>query len=266
VSGDRLQKVLSQAGLASRREAESWIRAGRITINGEVAVLGVRVTDRDDVRLDGRPVRRRAPARSAAFVAHRSPGESLIEPAADDDHESLAARMPKRAGRRFIAVSPMPRQDGGLEILCTDGALALALQRATRATESEYRVRVHGEMPAERVADLLRGELDGGARVDVIACEPTGGEGSNQWYAFTARGASGKSVRQLFERHGATVSRVLRVRFGALVLDRSLPRGRSRPLTNEELAALSGPLTPARSPTARKPRARRARAGTGTRR
>ncbi|MEZ5532822.1 MAG: S4 domain-containing protein [Steroidobacteraceae bacterium] len=236
--GERLQKMLASQGLASRREAEAWIRAGRLTVNGQVATLGLRVGVRDDVRLDGRPIRRRTAAGGASvFLAHRSPGESLQTPD-ESGYASLLARMPKRAGRRFIAVSPMPRVDGGLELFSSDGALALRLQRAARRVDVDFRVRLHGELPAERLAQLLAGEIDSGERLTVLGCEAAGGEGSNRWYALATRGASGKSVRQLFERQGATVSRVLRVRFGTLVLDPLLPRGRSRALTDSELAAL----------------------------
>lgn len=243
-TGDRLQKHIANLGLASRREAEEWIRAGRVTVNGAVATLGARVGEHDEVRLDGRPLRRRvAVPKSVAYLAHRSPGEALQVPD-DSGNEPLLARMPKKAGRRFITVSPMPRVDGGLELFTPDGELAARLQRAARQTEIEFRVRVHGELPAERLAALAGGELDSGERLTVLGCEAGGGEGSNRWYALVTRGASGKSVRQLFERHGATVSRVLRVRFGTLELDRDLPRGRSRALTEAELAALAGTAPP----------------------
>ncbi|HNR22790.1 MAG TPA: S4 domain-containing protein [Steroidobacteraceae bacterium] len=249
-SGDRLQKHLASLGLASRREAEAWIRAGRVTVNGVVATLGARVGPRDEVRLDGRPVRRRAaPAKTTAYLAHRSPGEPLQSPD-ESGHEPLLARMPRKAGRRFIAVSPMPRVDGGLEVFTPDGELAARLQRAARQMEIEFRVRIHGELPAERLAALAEGVLDSGERLTVLGCEAGGGEGSNRWYAIVTRGASGKAVRQLFERQGATVSRVLRVRFGTLELDRDLPRGRSRAMTDAELAALVGTPPPA-EPSAR---------------
>ena len=133
--GERLQKLLASLGLASRREAETWIRAGRVTLNGTIATLGVRVGARDEVRLDGRPIRRHAIApRAAAFLANRSPGESLQHPD-ESGHESLMARMPARSGRRFVAVSPMPRIDGGLEIFSPDGEVAARLQRAARQVE-----------------------------------------------------------------------------------------------------------------------------------
>ena len=138
VAPERLQKLLSRAGLGSRREAEDWIRAGRLTVNGVTATLGTRATSADQLRLDGRVVHARPAAGSAhVFLCHRSPGETL---------EAAIARLPRRAGKRFIAVSPMPRVDGGLELVTSDGALALTLQRRVHTLVSEFGVRVRGEL------------------------------------------------------------------------------------------------------------------------
>jgi 23S rRNA pseudouridine2605 synthase len=240
VAPERLQKVLARAGLASRREAEDWIRAGRLTVNGHAAALGVRVGPDDEVRLDGRVIRQRAPSSGGrAYLYHRSPGESLESAPADTpDALPLLARLPKRAGRRFIVVSPMPRIDGGLELVCGDGELAARLQRSVRQLSSELSVRVRGELGEQQLAGVLGGVLDSGGRVSVQSCAPAGGEGANRWYAVVVQGASGKDVRQLFERQGAIVSRVLRTRLGSLVLERALARGHFRELTPEEVRAL----------------------------
>ena len=237
---ERLQKVLARAGLASRREAEQWIRAGRLTVNGQAASLGVRVSPDDEVRLDGRLIRQRAPQSGGrAYVYHRSPGESLDAPPADSpDAVPLLERLPKRAGRRFMVVSPMPRIDGGLELVCGDGELAARLQRSVRSLSSELSVRVRGELIERQIEGILGGVLDSGEKLAVLACEAAGGEAANRWYAITARGASGKDVRQLFERQGAIVSRVLRTKLGPLALERSLARGHYREMTDEEIAAL----------------------------
>jgi 23S rRNA pseudouridine2605 synthase len=247
---ERLQKVLARAGLASRREAEAWIRAGRLTVNGQAAALGVRVGPDDEVRLDGRLIRQRAPGSGGrVYLYHRSPGESLDAlPGRSSARErgweggapgkALLERLPKRAGRRFGVVSPMPRIDGGLELVCGDGDLTARLQRAVHALASEHSVRVRGELNEQQLAGVLAGVLDSGERLSVQGCAPAGGEGANRWYAVTARGASGKDIRQLFERQGAIVSRVLRTRLGSLVLERSLARGQFRELAREELEAL----------------------------
>lgn len=239
---ERLQKMLSRLGIASRREAESWIRAGRLTINGVPAALGARVGLADRIQLDGRPVRASESAGPRrAFICHRSPGEPLIAEAAAGGtagRPPLTERIPRRAGRRFLAVSPMPQIDGGLELVTSDGELAARLQRAVHALVGEYGARVRGELSEEQLRGILGGTLDSGAALAVESCEPGGGEGANRWYTLRSRGASGKQVRQLFERQGALVSRVLRTRLGPLSLARSLARGRFRELTDAELDAV----------------------------
>jgi 23S rRNA pseudouridine2605 synthase len=132
----------------------------------------------------------------------------------------------------------MPRADGGLELLTSDGELAARLQRGVHALASEFGVRVHGELSEAQLQGVLGGELDSGAQLAIERCEPAGGEGANRWYQITGRGTSGRELRRLLERQGAQVSRVLRTRLGPLTLERSLPRGRFRELSQEELRAL----------------------------
>jgi 23S rRNA pseudouridine2605 synthase len=241
--GERLQKVLAEAGLASRRQAEQWIRDGRVTVNGVAAVLGQRVERRDEIRVDGRPVRQaRHRATEAVYLCHRSPG--------DDLHEGLVPRLPRRAGRRFVAISPMPRIDGGLELLTSDGALAARLQRRVRDSISEFSVRVRGDLDDAGREGVLRGALDDGSVLRVESLEASGDEGdaSNRWYHIRAQGPSGKAIRQLFERQGALVSRVMRTALGDLRLTRDLGRGHFRPLDPQESALLDAAGTPHATP------------------
>lgn len=244
---ERLQKMLARAGLASRREAEGWIRSGRLTINGVPATLGARVSAADKVRLDGRLVRGQRDAGTArVFLCHRSPGEPLRTPQlslADADtataRQGLLERLPRRAGRRFVSISPMPQVDGGLELVTSDGVLAERLQRSVHTLTGEFGVRVRGELSDTQLAGILGGELDSGSHLEVQSCEGAGGEGANRWYTLIVRGASGKEVRQLFERQGALVSRVMRTHLGPLALERTLGRSQFRELTQEELALLA---------------------------
>lgn len=240
-AAERLQKYLAQRGLGSRRAIEEWIRAGRLSVNGKVAELGVRVSQRDDIRLDGRPIRLRAAAGSQVFMFNRSAGDPLREP--EDDRAPLIDRLPKSAGRRFIAVSPMPGIDGGLELVTSDGALATKLQRAIHKLPSEFTVRVKGLLGPDQVAGIQSGKLDRPAAITVESLESSDAdlEGSNRWYSIVVRGASGKDVRQLFERQGALVSRTQRVAVGSLRLDKSLPRGQYRQLEDGEIEALLSP-------------------------
>jgi 23S rRNA pseudouridine2605 synthase len=233
-AGQRLQKALAHLGLASRREVEGWIRAGRLTVNGQLATLGMKVVASDKVRLDGRLVRQRVGSAIKIFIVHRSPGVEMRE---------LLQHLPRSGGRRFVTVSPMPAIDGGLELVSSDGETAERLQRGVRRLTMDFSVRVHGELSTEGVARVLQGTLDNGTTVIVQSCDAAGGEGSNRWYNLIAVGASGKDVRQLFERQGAMVSRVLRTRLGTVSLERALARGRSRLLTEEEAETLMTALT-----------------------
>jgi 23S rRNA pseudouridine2605 synthase len=249
---ERLQKVLSQLGLGSRREAEAWIRAGRVTVNGRAAVLGMRVALDDQLKLDGRLIRRQVARAVPVFLCHRSPGELLLPPRTAASNSSAAAasgtapaasiaeRLPRRAGRRFISISPMPTVDGGLELLTADGALAMRLQRAVHALAMEFSVRIRGELSVQQQQAIREGLLDRGSALRVLELEPAGGEGSNRWYRLLAAGASGNDIRQLIERQAVTLVRILRTRVGSLGLPRTLARSHWRELEAAELSTLLG--------------------------
>jgi 23S rRNA pseudouridine2605 synthase len=238
---ERLQKYLAQRGLGSRRGIEEWIRAQRLTVNGRIAELGQKVTAADDIRLDGRPIKVRATASDQVFMFNRSPGDPLRESTAE--RQALIERLPKAAGRRFIAISPMPNVDGGLELVTSDGALASKMQRAIHQLPSEFTVRVKGVLGPDQINGIRSGRLDRGTPVSVDTLESSEAdtEAANRWYLLVARGASGKDVRQLFERQGALVSRVLRVAIAGVRLDKALARGQFRQLSPEESVALLSP-------------------------
>lgn len=239
-----MQKILARAGLASRREAEEWIRQGRVTVNGEIATLGTKAEGKDHVRLDGRLIRQAPVKNAVTFLCHRSPGEALREPRDGEERGALAERLPRRSGKRFIAVSPMPQVDGGLELLTADGELAARLQRGVRRLEVCFSLRIRGLLDAQQLEGILGGELDAG-RLQVTSCElQQESEGSNHWYEIVSVGATGRDLRSLVERQGAVASRILRTRLGSLQLDRHLKRGQARPLTAQELADLLAVTVP----------------------
>jgi len=238
---ERLQKYLAQRGLGSRRAVEEWIRAGRLSVNGRIAELGQKVSHADDIRLDGRSIKTRPAAAGQVFIFNRSPGDPLRE--ADGDRAALIDRLPKAAGRRFVAVSAMPGIDGGLELVTSDGALAAKLQRVNHRLTCEFSIRIKGLLGPDHLEGVKSGKLDRPARMTVesVTTSEAQLEGANRWYSLTVSGASGKDVRQLFERQGALVSRVLRLSMGSLKLDKSLSRGQFRQLEEDEIAGLLNP-------------------------
>jgi len=149
-------------------------------------------------------------------------------------------QLPRSAGRRFTSISPLPQIDGGLELVSADGDLAAQLQRAVRRLPSEFSLRVRGELSPAQLEGLSGGVLDRG-RLQITHVEAGGGEGANHWYTLRGIGISGNDLRQLLERQGITVSRVLRTRLGELQLERTLARGRSRELRDEEIRQLLNP-------------------------
>lgn len=227
------------------------MRAGRVTVNGEVATLGTRAQGSDLLRLDGRVIHQAPARRSATWLCHRSPGENLVPPrdsdadaeGDDEQRDAISQRLSRRVGRRYIPVSPMPRADGGLELLTSDGELAVRLQRAVRGLQVEFSLRVRGELAPEQIEGVLRGRLENGEQLQVLECEPGGGEAANRWYRIVATGANGRALHELVEQQGATVSRLLRVALGGLQLERTLARGHVRQLSDAEIALLLGGTT-----------------------
>ena len=240
---ERLQKVLSRLGVASRREAEQWIKAGRLSINGRAATLGDRVDLSDQLRLDGRLIRHSRTERELpVLLCHRSPGLPLLAEVAGV--EAFAAHLPRRTGQRFMSISPLPQVDGGLELLTADGDLSGRLQRAVRAQTVVFSLRVRGELMAEQETGIMAGHLDRGTTLRILGIAAAGGAASNRWYQIDTLGASGNDLRQLLERQGVAVSRLLRIKLGSLQLERSLPRGRWRELLPVEVASLLKPAPP----------------------
>ena len=253
---ERIQKLLAARGIGSRRQVEAWIVAGRITVNGKPASPGQPVDARDDVRLDGRRLRldRGEAGQHLGMIYHR-PAQEDIRPGADGTTPSSIERLPKTAGRRWIPISPLAANDGGLELFVTDGRLAAALTRRGIAIPAEYSVRVRGVFDDATIFETLTAATGrAGLAGQMTGAMAAGGEGSNRWIQVTATGLRPRDLRQLFDSCGLEANRILRTRFGPVSMDRALARGRSRPLTDEELAALQEVAKPGRRPTgSRKP-------------
>ncbi|MBX3703551.1 MAG: rRNA pseudouridine synthase [Steroidobacteraceae bacterium] len=235
---ERIQKVLAARGVGSRRQVESWIAAGRVTVNGKPAQPGQPVDERDDVRLDGRRVRLAGKGKDVQLgLAYHRPAQEGVRAGTDTAPSSLE-RLPQSAGRRWIPVSPLAAVDGGLELFVTDGRLAAALARRGHEISCEYSLRVRGDFdePAvPRVMQAAAGDESAGSLTEVAIA---GGEASNRWVHVRCVGLRPRDLKGLFERCGFEANRVLRTRFGPIAMDRALARGRSRPLTDGELRSL----------------------------
>lgn len=235
---EKLQKALADAGLGSRRDMEALIASGVVTVNGQTATVGDRVTAADMIRVEGRLVRRTMAASSTPRVLmyHKMAGEIVSR----DDPEgrpSVFARLPRVSGARWVAVGRLDFNTEGLLLFTTSGALANRLMHPRYEIDREYAVRVIGELEAEQMLQLQQGiELeDGMAKFDKL--EDQGGTGMNHWYLVQIREGRNREVRRMFEAVGMTVSRLIRVRYGAVSLPKTLPRGKRMELTPEEVRA-----------------------------
>jgi len=237
-SSERVQKLLSAAGIGSRREVERWIREARLKVNGEVPALGARLTPKDRITLDGRPVRLHTPAvkELRVLLFHRSPGENLdLKAATSRAAEHL--KLPRSSGR-WLAIQPMPPVDGGLEILTDDGSWAHRVSQGVHALTIDYVLRMRGPLQEALVEEFRAATDCEGEAMSILQADAKYGEGFNHWLTVTVRATRSAQVRHWFAARGIIVSRLMRVRFGPIHLGHDLPRGHSRALLASERNAL----------------------------
>ncbi|MBU1775693.1 MAG: pseudouridine synthase, partial [Gammaproteobacteria bacterium] len=188
--GERLQKVLAQAGFGSRREMEEWIGAGRIAVNGTVATLGARVSDGDKVQVDGRPIRLKLQAEQTlprVLLYHKQEGE-IVSRDDPDGRASVFDSLPKLRGQKWVAIGRLDFNTSGLLIFTTSGELANRLMHPRFEVEREYAVRVQGEMSQDQMHQMLKDGIaleDGLVRFEKLSDE--GGEGFNHWYRLVLK-------------------------------------------------------------------------------
>lgn len=224
--GDRLQKVLARAGLGSRRDMEEWIAAGRVTIDGVPATLGARVQPNQVVAVDGQPLStgQRAGARPRMIIYNKPEGRICTE-SDPEGRPTIFEQLPELRNGRWIAVGRLDYNTQGLLLLTTDGELANKLMHPSSEIDREYAVRVLGNVTGEMLERLRTGiELDDGpAKFESIT--DAGGEGANHWYHVVLKEGRNREVRRMWEAVGAKVSRLIRVRYGPIVLPRELRAG-----------------------------------------
>ncbi len=224
---ERLQKVLARAGLGSRRTIETWIEAGRIQVNNHLATLGECVSITDEIRLDGKVLSLRSlsmPERKV-ICYHKQIGEvsTRFDP---EGRPTVFDNLPVLKHGRWIAVGRLDTNTAGLLLFTTDGELAHRLMHPKYEFEREYAVRVLGEVSNQALQNMLTGvELeDGLAKFKQIV--EAGGAGANHWYHVIITEGRKREVRRLWESQGIVVSRLMRIRFGPVLMPRGLMAGR----------------------------------------
>ncbi|MEW6353815.1 MAG: 23S rRNA pseudouridine(2605) synthase RluB [Pseudomonadota bacterium] len=269
---EKLQKVLARAGYGSRREIEGWIAAGRVTVNGQAAQLGERVTEQDAICIDGRALQafRLGEIKRRVLIYHKPEGEVCTR-SDPEGRPTIFAQLPTLRQGRWIAVGRLDINTAGLILLTTDGELANRLMHPSSNIEREYAVRVLGQVDADMLRRLTTGvELDDGvARFDAVI--DAGGQGANHWYHVILKEGRKREVRRLWEALGLKVSRLMRVRYGPIALPRGLRAGQAKYLEEPEVQALmqavglEQPPVPEQRPKQTRQKTQRARRGHGFR-
>jgi len=236
---ERLQKVLAQAGIGSRREMEEWIAAGRISVNGVTAHLGQGVVPTDKIKIGGRLVNVRfTTTRTPRVVMYHKPEGEIVSRDDPEGRPSVFTALPRIRGGRWIAVGRLDFNTSGLLLFTTSGELANKLTHPSSELVRDYAVRVLGDLTLEAQQQLLSGiELEDGPAA-FSSLSDAGGEGANHWYRVTLFEGRNREVRRMFEAVGCTVSRLIRVRYGPFSLPPQLKRGRVHELDEAEVKGL----------------------------
>ncbi|MGH8715907.1 MAG: 23S rRNA pseudouridine(2605) synthase RluB [Burkholderiales bacterium] len=234
----KLQKMLAQAGLGSRRNMEQLIQSGRITVNGRVATIGTRVDSNDTVRVDKRIIKLKFVPELPRVIVYNKPEGEIVSRADPEGRTSVFDKLPAIRSAKWIAVGRLDYNTSGLLMFTNSGELANRLMHPKFEVEREYAVRILGRLKPEQMRQLRKGVRleDGLAKVENI--EDQGGEGANHWYRIVLKEGRNRIVHRLVETLGFTVSRLMRVRFGMISLPPRLKKGQWFELGKNETAQI----------------------------
>jgi 23S rRNA pseudouridine2605 synthase len=234
----KLHKVLAEAGMGSRRDMEELIVAGRVSVNGEPAHIGQRIMPTDQVRINGKPVKRKLANKPPRVLLYHKPTGEIVSHADPEGRPSVFDNLPPMKTAKWLAVGRLDFNTEGLLMLTTSGDLANRFMHPRYSVEREYAVRVVGELAEGMRQKLLHGvELEDGP-ANFLRIRDGGGEGTNHWYHVALAEGRNREVRRMFEAAGLMVSRLIRTRHGPISLPKGLKRGRWEELEDNQVRAL----------------------------
>lgn len=234
----KLHKVLAEAGMGSRRDMEELIVAGRVSVNGEPAHIGQRIMPTDQVRINGKPVKRKLASKPPRVLLYHKPTGEIVSHADPEGRPSVFDKLPPMKTAKWLAVGRLDFNTEGLLMLTTSGDLANRFMHPRYSVEREYAVRVVGELAEGMRQKLLHGvELEDGP-ANFLRIRDGGGEGTNHWYHVALAEGRNREVRRMFEAAGLMVSRLIRTRHGPISLPKGLKRGRWEELEDNQVRAL----------------------------
>ena len=239
-ASQKVQKVLSGLGLGSRRKIETWIVEERIKVNGRIARLGDRIDASARITFDGRPINIRLNDRVVRVLAYHKPLGEISTRSDPQGRPTIFRSLPKLKRGRWISVGRLDVNTGGLILFTNDGELANRLMHPSQALEREYLCRVYGKADNEAIGQLKTGIRLNRQRVRFHSVQRRGGEKRNTWYSVIVKEGRYREVRKLWESVGCQVNRLIRIRYGNVVLPRNIKPGQYLELDATVIAGLAG--------------------------
>ena len=234
----KLHKVLAQAGMGSRLEMEKLILEGKILVNNEPAHVGQRVQLGDQIKVNDRVIRFRVEGPEARVLAYHKPAGEVVSHDDPQNRPTVFRRLPRLHQGKWQSIGRLDLNTEGLLLFTNSGDLANNLMHPRFGLEREYAVRVLGALNKEEKQRLLDGVKLEDGEASFGSIEDGGGEGANCWYRVTISEGRNREVRRMFEAVGHAVSRLIRIRYGAMLLPRGLKRGAIMELDEKDIQAL----------------------------
>ena len=239
---ERIQKILANEGIVSRRQAENLIREGRIKVNGQEAILGMSISRRDSIEIDGKAVEISEGTNPLRVLMYNKKVGEISSTKDPEGRPSVFLALPKISKGKWISVGRLDINTSGLMLFTNNGELANKLMHPSSKIEREYVARIRGEVEPDHIRRLLEGVNLEDGKASFSDIQPGRKGKSNQWFAMVIMEGRTREVRRMWESQGFSVSRLKRVRIGGLFLPANLRQGNYKELEEKEIKSIGPQL------------------------
>ena len=239
---ERIQKILANEGIVSRRQAENLIREGRIKINGQEAILGMSISRRDLIEIDGKTVEISEGTNPLRVLMYNKKVGEISSTKDPEGRPSVFLALPKISKGKWISVGRLDINTSGLMLFTNKGELANKLMHPSSKIEREYVARIRGQVEPDHIRRLLEGVKLEDGKASFSDIQPGRKGKSNQWFAMVIMEGRTREVRRMWESQGFAISRLKRVRIGGLFLPANLKQGNYKELSEKEIKSIEPQL------------------------
>ena len=239
---ERIQKILANEGIVSRRQAENFIKEGRIKVNGQEAILGMSISRRDSIEIDGKAVEISEGTNPLRVLMYNKKVGEISSTKDPEGRPSVFLALPKISKGKWISVGRLDINTSGLMLFTNNGELANKLMHPSSKIEREYIARIRGQVEPDHIRKLLEGVNLEDGKASFSDIQPGRKGKSNQWFAMVIMEGRTREVRRMWESQGFSVSRLKRVRIGGLFLPANLRQGNYKELAEKEIKSIGPQL------------------------